>query len=47
MLGFERRGALLEFNDLLLGNLSVKEQNDSYHVHTFENFKQKIKYVIT
>lgn len=47
-LGFERkRGALLHFNDLLLGNLTKAEKNDYFKVHTFENFKHKIKYVIT
>ncbi len=47
-LGFERkRGALLHFNDLLLGNLTEKEQEEYFKVHTFNNFPHKIKYVIT
>jgi cyclic beta-1,2-glucan synthetase len=47
-LGFERkRGALLHFNDLLLGNLSQKKQDDYFNVHTFHSFKEEIKYVIT
>ena len=47
-LGFERkRGALLHFNDLILNNLNEKEQNNWFQIHTFNNFKHKIKYVIT
>ncbi|MDD2518268.1 MAG: glucoamylase family protein, partial [Bacilli bacterium] len=47
-LGFERkRGALLHFNDLLLGNKSLEEQEEWFKVHTFHNFNHKIKYVIT
>ena len=47
-LGFERkRGALLHFNDLILGNLSKAEQKNLFQVHTFENFSHEIKYVIT
>ncbi len=47
-LGFERkRGALVEFNDLLLGNLSEEEKKLRYRVNTFDNFNKKIKYVIT
>ena len=47
-LGFERkRGALLHFNDLILNNLTEEQQNNLFQVHTFNNFKHKIKYVIT
>ena len=47
-LGNERkRGALIEFNDLLLGNFSEEEKKKRYRVHTFSNFNKKIKYVIT
>lgn len=47
-LGFERkRGALLHFNDLLLGNLTEKQKNDYFVIHTFNDFKKQIKYVIT
>ncbi|MDD2377898.1 MAG: glucoamylase family protein [Bacilli bacterium] len=47
-LGFERkRGALLHFNDLLLGNMTESEQEEWFKVHTFHNFHHKIKYVIT
>lgn len=47
-LGFERkRGALVEFNDLILGNLSEEEKKKRYKTHTFDKFNKKIKYVIT
>ena len=47
-LGFERkRGALLHFNDLILGNMSKDEQNYWFKAHSFHNFKHDIKYVIT
>lgn len=47
-LGYERkRGALLHFNDLILGNLTKKEQEDLFNAHSFDKFKEKIKYVIT
>ena len=47
-LGRERkRGALIEFNDLLLGRLSKEEINIRYRTNTFNNFNKKIKYVIT
>ncbi len=47
-LGFERkRGALMHFNDLILGNLTKEEQKEYFVTHTFEKFKEKIKYVIT
>ena len=47
-LGFERkRGALLHFNDLILGNFNEEEQKNWFQIHTFQNFKQEIKYVIT
>ncbi len=47
-LGFERkRGALLDFNDLIMGNLSSEEIEDKFNINTFKKFKEKIKYVIT
>lgn len=47
-LGKERkRGALIEFNDVLLGNLSKEEIKQRYYESTFDNFNKKIKYVIT
>ena len=47
-LGHERkRGALTHFNDLILGNLSEKDQNKLFVGHSFKDFKENIKYVIT
>ncbi len=47
-LGYERkRGALLQFNRLLLNKLSDEEQKKYFNVHTFKDFDIKIKYVIT
>ncbi len=47
-LGYERkRGGLLHFNDLLLNSLTEEEKNEYFVVHTFHDFKEKIKYVIT
>ncbi|MDD4282180.1 MAG: glucoamylase family protein [Bacilli bacterium] len=47
-LGFERkRGALLHFNDLLLGNLTESEKQDYFKGHTFDDFNHRIKYIIT
>ena len=47
-LGWERkRGGLLHFNDLLLGNLTEEQKKEYFHVHTFDKFPHKIKYVIT
>ena len=47
-LGFERkRGALLHFNDLILNNFTEEEKKKWFQIHTFDNFKHKIKYVIT
>ncbi|MDD2435526.1 MAG: glucoamylase family protein, partial [Bacilli bacterium] len=47
-LGYERkRGGLLHFNDLLLGNLTEEQKEDYFRVHTFGDFNHKIKYVIT
>ncbi len=47
-LGYERkRGALEQFNRLLLGKFSESEKEQYYMTHTFENFDKKIKYVIT
>src|SRR5690606_13065155 len=39
--------ALLHFNDLILGNLTKKEQDDLFNAHSFDKFKEKIKYIIT
>ncbi len=47
-LGYERkRGALGHFNKLLLGKLSLEDQQKYYMGHNFTDFKKKIKYVIT
>ncbi len=47
-LGYERkRGALLNFNDLLLGSLTKQEEEKYFNAHNFYNFNNKIKYVIT
>jgi cyclic beta-1,2-glucan synthetase len=47
-LGYERkRGALLHFNQLLLGKLSKEQQKEYFKCHTFEGFAIPIKYVIT
>lgn len=47
-LGYERkRGALLQFNELLLGKMSVKDQKKNFFVNTFKKNKLDIKYVIT
>ena len=47
-LGFERkRGALEQFNRLLLGKFSDAEKNQYYMTDTFDEFDKKIKYVIT
>ncbi len=47
-LGFERkRGGLLHFNELILGNLTTKEKEAYFIEQTFDNFKEDIKYVIT
>ena len=47
-LGYERkRGALLQFNKLLLKQMSLKDQVKNYNVHTFDDFDVDIKYVIT
>ena len=47
-LGWERkRGALTHFNKLLLKKLSEEEKKSFFKVHTFDNYKPKIKYVIT
>lgn len=47
-IGYERkRGALLEFNDLLINNYTKEELNKIYYGHTFDNFNEEIKYVIT
>lgn len=47
-LGYERkRGALLQFNQILLQKMSMKEQNKWFFASTFENFQEDIQYVIT
>lgn len=47
-LGFERkRGALLQFNHLILGKYSVDEKHKWFRMQTLDNFNEKIKYVIT
>jgi len=47
-LGYERkRGALEHFNSLLLGKLSLEDQEKYYTGHSFNDFHKKIKYVIT
>ena len=47
-LGYERkRGALLQFNRLLLGKTTKSFEDKYFNTHTFQNFDQKIKYVIT
>jgi len=47
-LGFERkRGALLQFNKLLLQQLTKEEQQEYFKGHSFEQFNIPIKYVIT
>lgn len=47
-LGYERkRGALLQFNDLLLGKMSAEEREKWFQVDTFDHFQHKIRYVIT
>lgn len=47
-LGYERkRGALEHFNKLLLNKLTEEQKKKYFRVHTFDNFKTKIKYVIT
>lgn len=46
-LGYERkRGALLQFNRLLLGKLTKKEEEKYFNIHTFSFFDKKIKYII-
>lgn len=47
-MGFERkRGALLHFNKLLLGELSKKEKKEYFNVETISKSIMNIKYVIT
>lgn len=47
-LGFERkRGAILHFNDLLLGNLTEERKKELFQCQTLDNFNKKITYVIT
>ena len=47
-LGYERkRGALLQFNRLLLHKMSKKDIDKYFNVNTLMNFKEKIKYVVS
>lgn len=47
-LGFERkRGAILHFNDLILGNLTAEEKETLFQCQTFDDFDKSITYVIT
>ena len=47
-LGFERkRGALIHFNKLILNKLTPSQKKEYFRAHTFDNFRTKIKYVIT
>lgn len=47
-LGYERkRGALLQFNRILLGKMSKTEEEKYFNINTLSNFQKKIKYVIT
>lgn len=46
-LGYERkRGALLHFNDLILGNLSEAEKESYFKYNSFNGFEKTIKYII-
>jgi cyclic beta-1,2-glucan synthetase len=47
-LGYERkRGALLQFNELLLHKMSKEDEHKYFNANTLSNFKEHIKYVIT
>lgn len=47
-LGYERkRGALIQFSQLLLGKMNKKDQEYWYFANTLGNFKEKVRYVIT
>ncbi len=47
-LGYERkRGALLQFNRILLNKLTPSEEKKYFNVNTLSDFDKKIKYVIT
>ena len=47
-LGYERkRGALIQFNKLLLGKFSLEEEKKWFYTHSFGSAKPFIKYVIT
>ena len=47
-LGFERkRGAILHFNDLLLGKLSEQQKQEYFRCQTLDDFRQAITYIIT
>lgn len=47
-LGYERkRGALIQFSQLLLGKMNKKDQEHWYFANTLCNFKENVRYVIT
>ena len=50
-LGWERkRGAILDFTEFLLGNMTKEEEEKKFNINTLDNYKHfisKIKYVIT
>ena len=47
-LGYERkRGALLQFNELLLGKMDTSEIRENFFVNTIKKNSLNIKYVIT
>lgn len=47
-LGYERkRGALLQFNQILLGKMTSEEQKKWFFASSFDEFKEDILYVIT
>ena len=47
-LGYERkRGAILQFNRILLHTLSKKDSKKYFNVNTLEDFQESIKYVVT
>ena len=47
-LGLERkRGAILQLNDLLLGQMDEAQRKENFHVETLSAFSHPIKYVIT
>ena len=47
-LGFERkRGAILHFNDLILGNLSEERKQELFQCQSLDGFDKPITYIIT